>query len=74
MTDKDFVTEVRARTGEPVEMIWKTVNFVYRETKQKCFYPINYVYENIISIIEADYMCSSLNAAVSMYTTELANG
>ena len=29
MTDKTFVEEARARTGEPVSMVWSTVSMIY---------------------------------------------
>lgn len=62
MIDKNFVEEVRARTGEPVSMIWSTVNMIYNMSEKTC-YGIDFIYSEILNVLDTRVCWSSRQAA-----------
>lgn len=68
MTDKTFVEEVRARTGEPVSMIWSTVSMIYNMSEKTC-YGINFIYSEILAMLD-DRVCWTSRQAVKLLLSE----
>lgn len=68
MTDKTFVEEVRARTGEPVSMIWSTVSMIYSMSEKTC-YGIDFIYKEILSMLD-DRVCWTSRQAAKLLLSE----
>lgn len=70
MTDRQFIEEVRARTGEPVYVIKRTINFIYNAITHKEVRPLNQVYEDMIMIMDKEYCASSLSLANKLFNSK----
>ena len=68
MTDKTFVEEVRARTGEPVSMIWSTVGMIYSMSEKTC-YGIDFIYSEILAMLD-DRVCWTSRQAAKLLLSE----
>lgn len=68
MSDKTFVEETRARTGEPVSMIWSTVSMIYNMSIKTC-YGIDFIYSEIIAMLD-DRVCWTSRQAAKLLLSE----
>lgn len=68
MSDRTFVEEVRARTGEPASMIWGTVSMIYNMTAKTC-YGIDFIYSEILAMLD-DRVCWSSRQAAKLLLAE----
>lgn len=68
MSDKTFVEETRARTGEPVSMIWSTVSMIYNMSIKTC-YGIDFIYSEILSMLD-DRVCWTSRQAAKLLLLE----
>lgn len=62
MSDETFVTEARARAGEPVSMIWSTVSMIYNMSIKTC-YGIDFIYHEILAMLDDRVCWTSRQAA-----------
>lgn len=68
MSDKTFVDEARARTGEPASMIWSTVSMIYNMTEKTC-YGIDFIYSEILAMLD-DRVCWTSRQAAKLLLSE----
>lgn len=68
MSDKTFVEEVRARTGEPVSMVWSTVSMIYNMAEKTC-YGIDFIYHEILAMLD-DRACWTSRQAAKLLLSE----
>lgn len=68
MSDKTFVEEVRARTGEPTSMVWSTVSMIYNMSIKTC-YGIDFIYSEILAMLD-DRVCWTSRQAAKLLLSE----
>ena len=68
MSDKTFIQEVRARTGEPAPMIYSTINLIYHMSSATC-YSIDFIFSEILAMLD-DRVCWSSRQAAKLLLSD----